>query len=254
MIDRNALEFLADQACDAADLAIVHNSEQQTIYIDSEGVSFTVKKPSPDRKHQALSLNSLVDAMQEFSSDTASIWVSTKEIVGLCNHSEDSHRRDRVSMSLSPHHAFPILQNFNWMSQKQMISLLRESLTDCTFDQASFKDSIKSLKFDRSENSHSNIQATSVSMGRSINAKLTGEIDLPETVTVEFHPYPALAEEVDVSVAVTCSLIADPEEGKLKLIPHAGQIDEAYRKALVAVGDKVRELAGESIKVFLGTP
>lgn len=220
------------------------------LYVNGD-VRFLAKNPPP-RSHSVTALGSLYQALLLFGSDLSSVWLGMTRIVALLDHQINSHRDDTVQMVVVPHVAFALLRKAEWLSQQAMLTLLRHSLCDCAIDPAAMMDSIRCLKFAVKSEQTGKFTNTSAAMGRSVEAAVTGEINLPETVGFSFHPFPGLSGEVDVNVSVLCTLFTDPEAGLLKIEPQPGQIEEAERAALVALQKAI--VANTDVSVLLGSP
>lgn len=255
---QGALEYYANLAQRANSTEVLWKTDRKMVVVRADGSIGNVDLPIPPRTSEVSSLASLAQASELYGQlEGSSIWVSGQRIVLVCNDGSPDvgfmYRDETVSMSITMHPAFAALGREEWRTQKQMVDFFRHTLADCTIDPSNVKESIKSLKWTTHDETTGNFSATSSSMGKSIQAEVSGAVALPEIVTVEFHPYPGLADEVDVNVVITCTLFTDVENAKLKLSPQPGQLEHAARIAREAVAKAIRELVGET-PVFLGTP
>lgn len=187
---------------------------------------------------------------------SCSIWVSSGGVVGLFDHSNLSHRLDRVTMGLDFHHLFELFDEDSSslceLSQEGMINTFRHRFVDCTIHPESTLDTIKTLQFSQHKESSGKFDADSVALGKSVAAQVTGKLRLPEIVSLSFHPYPALEDELNSQVTVKCSLTCCPINEELSLSPLPGQIEKAKNKARLDLAKLLRSKT--DIPVLVGCP
>lgn len=257
-----ALDFLDRQSRQAHGPHVISQlSDEHRVALDAgNGEVRFLEKKVPDRQHKVLSLESFVAAFGQFQiPGESSVWVAPMQIVGLLRHGPSSHRADQVLMQIEPNPVVAIIAKAAWMTQKKFVELLRHDLAGCDIDPPTLLSAMKFIKIDTRASTTGKIENSNAAMGNSIEAEVTGASELPELVTVEFHPYPGLAEEINVSVVVCCSLFVDAsrEGDNFKLAPQPGSLEEAQRKALKAISEAL-QLRLESVEretpVLLGTP
>jgi len=253
----NTLVELADARRHPEILQELSDRTAVAFFDESKQVMF-VNRKAPPREHHLADLQSLVAAVARYrdrDSDEGSLWVSLDQIVCVL---DDRHFRvNRLTLPLSPHEAFALLEHSKWMTQRQLIDLLRHDLCGCTLSPPSTLDTLRSLRFAVQAETTGKFTNSSSAMGKSVQAEVTGEIEIPETVAVELAPYPDLADDLDMTVTVYCTLFSDPEKGLLKLTPQPGQLDEARRRARLGVVHLIREMLDSDCKdlpVFSGHP
>lgn len=225
-------------------------------HFDNRGVPITVPIPFPPRRLTVNTIESFVLAMKEYPSEMKdSLWVQLSSVVGMLDDEHESHRLDRVTLPLSPHSAFKTLAaaGEKWMEQKRIIDLFRHELADCAIDPDNTLPVLRNLKMEAGSITEGKYDHTSAKLGKTVSAQVTGADTIPEIVTVEFHPYPALHEEIDTSIVVTCTLFVDAAEGKLRLSPQPGELELAEAKARIAVRDTLKKLLPET-PAFVGSP
>lgn len=221
----------------------------------SGGVNF-IRKPRPARCHVVTSLESFAAAVKLYGAKAqATVWISMDHISCVLDDTVESLRLDGLGMELVPHRAFAILAQDRWMSQKQMVDLLRHDLVDCDIDPDTLLEAIRSLKFSVLEETTGKFQNTSAAMGKSVEAEVTGEIDLPEVAGFTFHPFPGLSTELNVNVSLMTTLFTEPENSRLRLSLQPGEMEESQVKALGALKERLQELLGQDqFPVLLGRP
>lgn len=242
---------LAESAANAEILQSLSDDRRIAIHAGAGNVVFVDKQPT-SRNHHVGSIASLAGTVKLFAVN-ASAWVDMQQVVAILDHSSTSHRTDRITLSLVPNEAFGVLAQSVWKRQDDLIDTLRHDLAGVQCDPKDTLASLRNLKFSTQSETTGKFTATSAAMGKSVASQVTGEIALPETVSFEFHPFPGLADEIDFTVVVFCTLFADPLKGLLRLAPQPGQIEEAQRKARQAVIDHLKTVLGD-IPVFMGTP
>lgn len=252
-----ALETLfakEQEATRLAKLPIDHPAKQ---FYDQRGNVLAVDLPIPARRHSVETIDSLAHAVDKYGRTVSSCWASLSRVVAILNDGSDEHRCCTVTLPVAPAPYFGVLEkcggDSGWMPQKALIDVLRHDLAGTTIDPANTLAVLRNLRFATQSEQTGAYTADSAKMGKSVASQVTGESALPEVVSVEFHPYPAIADEVDVSVLVFCTLFANPENGRLKLDPQPGQIQAAKTKATIALAKAVKDAVGD-VPVFVGSP
>lgn len=253
-----ALETLFEKQSDATRLVPLAIDDPRAKHFDKRGEPVAYPLPVPPRRHTVQTIESLAKTIAKYSATTPtdSVWVSLGRAVAVLDDSETSHRCDHVTLPVTPAPYFDVLAKCGkeWMTQKKLIDMLRHDLAGALIDPADTLSVLRNLRFEQNAEQTGNYTNTSAKMGKSVASQVTGEAALPEVVTVEFHPYPAIADEVDVAVIVFCTLFVDSDEAKLKLVPQPGQLEAAQTKATLALRSAVQDAVGVDIPVFVGTP
>jgi hypothetical protein len=210
-----------------------------------------------DRNHEVGDLSSLVDAIERYSSDCSSCWVSMDAVRVVLD--DDEIRCDSINLPLQPHEAFAVLEGKAWLEQRAMVDLVRHNLADCTLSPDWTLDALRTMTFRAGHEQTGRHSDHAASLGKSITAEVTGTDKLPKTVQVEFHPFPSLSDELDVAVTVHCTLFTDAVSCLIQLAPQPGQIDQAKRTALLGLKKLLdTSLAGvrtvKELAVLIGRP
>lgn len=253
---KEALQYIETQTKSGLDIKVVEElSDDIRVALRMPDGTFEIKeKAPPSRCHEVFSIESLLLALGLFKSDHSSLWVSLNRIILVIDHSTASHRRDMIEMELIPSPAFQTLGETGWVKQKVMVDRFRHDFHNVEIGPQNTLDVIRNLKFSTQMEQSGRYTADTAAMGKSIASQVTGEDKIPETVSFEFPPYPGLAEEVEGTVIVFCTLFTEPEQGLLRLVPKTGQLEEAKRKAQLILATHLREQLGDSAPVFLGRP
>lgn len=254
-----ALETLFEKQNDATRLVPIAVDDPRAKHFDKLGEPVAYPLPIPPRKHKVETIESLSVAVNTYASNleqNAAVWVTLDKAVAILDDDSKSHRCDQVLLPVQPAPYFAVLEKCSatWMSQKELIDVLRHDLAGTEIDPADTLPILRNLKFATQSETTGAYTADSSRLGKQVAAQVTGESSLPEVVSIEFHPYPAISAEVNVAVVVFCTLFADPEKGKLKLAPQPGQLEAARTKATLALRETVQKAVGEDVPVFVGSP
>lgn len=227
--------------------------DPRAAYFDQRGTVLKQELPIPARNHTVETIESFALAVKEYE-DGAAIWVTLSQAIAVLKDAPTSHRCDRVTLPVEPSPFFDVLETQSWCTQEQLVDTLRHGLAGAEIDPDSTLAAVRNLKFATNSEATGNFTNTSAKLGKQVESKVSGEVELPEFVTVEFHPYPQLEDEIEVSVIVTCTLFSNPAKQVLKLAPQPGQLDAARTKATLALRSTIAAQTGEEIQVFVGTP
>lgn len=253
---KEALQYLADLGKGISETKVVQEltTPNTVVFMTPDGTLTFKDRENAQRSHQVQTFKSFAAAVHRFgTSALTSIWVSESLVKAILNDSE-GQRQDAVKLPLTPHHAFKILAGARWMEQKELIDLLRHDLIDCDISPDSLLPAVKSLKFSQKISQSGEYTNTSVGLGKDLSAEVTGAVALPDTVLVDFHPYPGMSSEVDVNVSVACTLFSDPVENRLKLEPQPGSLEEAWRIAMEEVSATLTSVVDNDMPILIGTP
>lgn len=237
---------------DATRLSKLDIRDDRAAYYDQRGTVLVQPLPVPARKHTTNTIESFGAAVVRYGKD-ATVWCVLDNAVCVLSDVDDGHRCDTVTLPVSVSDCFGVLERQQWTTQPALIDTLRHSLAAALIDPPNTLPLLRNLKFSTQSDQTGEFTNLTAKMGKSVAAQVTGESDLPETVAVEFHPFPSLADEIDVTVVVFCTLFADPAGGKLKLEPRQGELEKARTTATRALRDTVSAAVG-TIPVFIGTP
>lgn len=247
---------IAELSADTDSLDLLFETPRARSY-DDRGKIVVIEKEVPARQHQVFSLPCLVAALGEYRpiDSSASVWVSESKIEVILNDDDADYRDNRLSMDLQLSPFFAVLAKAGWLDQKQMVDMLRHDLCGTMISPANTLNLLRNLKFTTTTEASGKIDNNSAAMGKSALAEVSGLDVLPETVMVEFVPYPALRDILDAGaeVQVDCTLFTDAAAAKLRLVPRPGELEAAKLAAMQAVQ---RKLAGDAagVPVYLGTP
>ena len=165
--------------------------------------------------------------------------------------SDTGHRDDRLTWKLTPSSKFGALTTGAGQprAHADFVRFLVQNLRD-EFDAAApgLLGTIRNLKFKTADEQTGNIQQGRESMGRQIEAAVTGATDLPETVIIQVRRWASL----DYLASVECLLVLDTTDRKLSLRPLADQLEQAENDAQAWLGEQLT--AAVKCPVYYGTP
>lgn len=253
MRDADAIREIADMQTKATRLQALSISDPRNAYYDQRGTVIVQPLPIPVRQHTVNTIESFSEAITRYGKD-ATVWCTLDKVRTILNDTDEGYRCDAVSLPITPSDCFKVLQSQDWTTQKNLIDTLRHSLAAATLDPANTLSVLRNLKFATQTEETGKFEASAAAMGKSVASQVSGDSALPETVSVEFHPFPSLADEIDVSVVVFCTLFTDPATAKLKLSPRQGELDKAKTTAIRALRDTIAKAVKDGTPVFIGTP
>ncbi len=246
------IDKIAELSAETDSLALLYETPRKRAY-DDHGKIVIDPKDIPSRSSTVFSLPSLVEAIKAYSPGTASVWVAEGKIVVLLNDAADSYRDDRLTMNLPLSPFFGVLAKSAWLEQKAIIDMIRHDLCGTVIEPENTLNLLRQLKFTSSTEVSGTITNTSAALGKSAMAEVTGLGALPDTVKVEFSPYPSLREILDADVTVDCTLFAEAATAKLRLAPRPGELEAAKLTAMQLVQAKLVSQVG-TVPVYLGEP
>lgn len=211
--------------------------------------------PKP-RRHVAGSLDTVVTLAKEHaetSALSAVIWYSRKAIVCLL---DDATRRDQVRFDLQCSKQIETLQVLEGIrkpfKQAELLSLLRVTFAKCLDQTGNLVEILRRIKFRQASAGESVVQHGKSSLGRSVEAELTGTGALPEYVTLHV---PIWTNLVVGEQSVQCALEPDAATETFQLIPLPGEIENATQRAERVIYERLLDAVGDApIAVYLGTP
>lgn len=252
MID-DAIHAIANLRAESLKLHRLDIRDEREAFYDQRGAVLVQPLPVPPRKHTVHTIESFAAAVSRYAKN-ATVWCVLDKVTCVLNDVDDVHRCDVVSLPVTPSDCFAVLARQGWVDQETLIDTLRHSLAAATIDPETTLPLLRNLKFSTQTEQSGAFTNSTAKMGKSVASQVTGEGDLPDTVSVEFHPFPSLADEIDVAVVVFCTLFTNPAKGLLKLEPRQGELEKAKTVATRALRDTIATAVGSGASVFVGTP
>lgn len=202
------------------------------------GVVDVVPVPRPARVESAGTPDSLVALARRLGGEVR-VYVALGTVLAF--RSGDDERRDTVRLPLPLSAPFAGLMKWaesGWKGgQEQLVRLLRTTLAG-SFAPASLLPTVRSLKFRQASDGSSEIQHGRQSMGKSIEASVSGANELPDEVTFRV-PVWDLDDEDAYIATVRCAFDVSVSDGVFVLTPLPGELARATREAVDHMADLI---------------
>ena len=248
---KDALEFIREKFAKAEGAKLLQvPGDGRTAFIDQGGTLVKHDVSPPLRAHNVKSVDDLIAAAQTWNVKPV-VWVNGSEVVLL---PDDNDRRDRVTLKLVKSAAFSklcALAAKPEVDQAELVRIIRVDLQG-TISRTELLTAIRSIKFRSLTSGQSTIQHGNESMGRTIEAEVTGAGNLPELVVVSCATFSNPGER-DKTMTVACDLEIVPQEQTFRFQPIPDEIERVTDAALEDIRQRIEgELDG--VSVFYGSP
>lgn len=257
------IEDLAKRASGAKEVQINDNNPAVAhVYNAADGKIVEYDRKPPNRSHTLSTIASYADAYQRYAAlGEPSVWVSLKSVVCVINDSDDEFRQHRLTLPVS---VSPLFATVNSLpgEQEALLQAIRHDLKPAQIAPDTFELAIANLKWQTTDTAEGQYGTVKSTMGRSINAEVKGEKDIPPEIEVTFEPFPELCKEfqkygVPSTVTVVCSVHMVPADREIIVKPYPGQIGMAQAEAVELLRRVIAEAVGDDVSashVFAGTP
>lgn len=248
---QEALEFLRDRFSEAEAARLVNiPGDGRKAYVDQAGKVTPYDVTSPLREHRVNSVADLIAAAGKWNTSPV-VWINGDAVVLV---PDDADRRDSVTLKLSKSAAFAKLICLNQspvLDQQALVRVLRIDLQG-TINRVALLTAVRNIKFRVSDSGASSIQQGNESLGRTIEAEVTGAGDIPESVVVSCAVF-ANPGERELTFTVGCDLEIVPADKKFRFRPIPDEIERVTDAALQGIRERIEgELKG--VAVFFGSP
>lgn len=211
----------------------------------------------PIRSHKVLSVEDAIavakQAAQPGHANSPEVWHSPNKIVVVLDAAD---RRDTATMAFecsTQYAKLCELETRGPLDQKKLISLLRVDFAGC-IDLPGLLTSVRKIKFRASTSGESNVQHGNESLGKSVEAEVSGvDAAFPEEVVVKVPVYRNYGED-GFRTSVVCALEIDPPTQTFSFRPLGGEITRAMHAAQESIGARLRDGVGETVPVYFGEP
>ncbi len=216
-------------------------------------------EPSP-RKHVVHDLVSLAALAGDFAPDPESgelsqlaCWYSRGGFTLLL---DDQTRRDRVTLPLTPSPQMTILEGWarqvTWLEQAKLVQTLRIYFGRY-LDSQTPVETFRRLKFRQTQAGEKAVEHGRSSIGRSLEAELTGAGSLPAELTLYLPAFAGPLAEVFTTVRLLVEIDAQAE--RIALVPDGGSLDGNWARVEEELAKRLREaLEGIECGVYRGVP
>jgi len=215
----------------------IESPRSATYVIGEKIVDVPISKPPRD--HHVGSLEDLIALANRFGFP-AVVWYCISCVWLVID--DDGHRCERAAFNLELSDTWKLLKELRQrrteFDHKSFCKLLRIDLAKA-LPPGALLEIVRSVSFEAGTVVKAKVTRQMESMGRDITSAVSGERDIPETVTllVPVFKSPRLIND---RYSVSCAVDVDPERGTFKLFPVPDEIE------------RVEQLAIENIGVALG--
>ena len=252
---------ISEQAVKAAGIRVLTIGQEPNHHylIDKGNGEYEWQTASAEpRAHRPLTLTAFTDyvrrAAEQSDSVPIAVWYSRHQIMALL---DDHTRRDCLTFALSPSPQLETLSGLasspRWLGQAEFIRLLRITLAGCLGPAGNLLALIRQVKFRVNSAGASEVQHQRTSLGKTLEAEMTGVGELPEEMPLDV---PVFAQAGLVLVErVQCALEVDPQTAKFQLTPLPGELEQAQGRAEASIGRLLADaLEGTEVAVYCGQP
>lgn len=165
---------------------------------------------------------------------------------------DDKNQRGMVQFPLTPHphiHTLRRLELRNPLDQAGLIRLLRIDLAG-THNGSELLAAVRNIRVRQLAQGGGDVQHSKVSIGKTLEAEVTGIKPLPEEVTLSVTVF----KELCYTQSVRCAVDIDVQQERFLLVPLPGQIDLAIQNATGRLGLDVAALIEDNVPVYHGVP
>ena len=201
--------------------------------------------PPPLRAHSVDTLADLIK--QALLYDRGSIWISAELVLLLI---DDEDRRERVNFCLCPSQAWDQLGNLEArgpLTQKDTIRLLKNYLGCSAATVAVFR----TLDFESRIKTSGQVDRGRESLGKSVEAKVQGTQDLPESLCVTVPIYATAGERQTYSIPLL--LDYDVQAARILIEPEPDILAETLQTHLEDIRDRLEKDLPD-YRIYLGRP
>jgi hypothetical protein len=235
------------------------NAEPSHVYFRrrADGTFDKIIADGQPRANKASSLTSLIALARNATTEDgqpAEIWHHRNGAVLLVGE----HRRDRVTFdapfSTQLVRLMQLEKDQPAFKQDTLIKLLRVTFRESLVQVPTLIGLLRQVKFSVEQRGQSEVQHGKVSIGKTLDAEITGTGVLPEYVRLGVTIY-AAASLAGIDSQVECALEPDAQTQTFQLIPLPGSIERA-----IAVGEEaIRRILAEEqeaagFALYHGTP
>lgn len=215
-------------------------------------------EPEP-RSHTVYDLLSLATMVKEFAPTEegggypVAVWVSREGVTAIL---DDSTRRDTVTLPLKVSPQMALLGQWAgsivWQEQTKLVQTLRIYLARF-MESGVTVDLFRRLKFRVAQSGEKVVEHGRASIGKSLEAELTGTNTLPTDITVYIPAFSGPLSEVYISVRLLVEV--DAQNERIALVPEAGSVEGAWGRVEEELRKRVEEvLEGVDCSIYRGKP
>lgn len=213
----------------------------------------------PPRAHSVSDLTSLATAIARFGRDVT-VWASLNDVVAVLDDGPGSYRDSIVSFCVAQSHVFDAIRDFpsvlpiQGSPAKGILRHLRTEMRPATMTPEDFDLALHNVRMETTDTLATDHANKVDRIGRSVRAEVACSLELPDTVSFRFHPYPALIDAIPGQVTVGCSVTVDPLARTIVVKALPGELEAAETEATRLLQAAVVEAVGPDVTVLCGQP
>lgn len=220
------------------------------VYVDQGGTLTPLDVAPGLRSHRVDSVDDMIAAAQKWNVAPV-LWINGDSVVLV---TDDADRRDKITLPLVKSNQFAKLIELAKdpeLDQPELIRLLRIDLPGAA-GRAELLATVRNIKWRTASAGNANIQHGNESMGKTIEAEVSGAGNIPEQVLVSGPVYRNHGER-EAAFGVLCDLEIVTADQVFRFKPLPDEIEKVTDAALAGIRDRLVDGLGK-VDVFYGTP
>jgi hypothetical protein len=180
------------------------------------------------------------------------VWINEHGITLVI---DDSDRRESVYLPLNKTQIFNKVEELHQkpkMEQAVLVRLLRREFRNSP-EATNVLAAVRKVKFRKNESGYSNIQHGEESMGREVEAEVSGATDIPDSLVLPLAVYGNPGERENI-VSVGFDLEVDVHEQRFVLKPMPDEVQFAIEASLASIKKVIAAAVPKEVTVLYGTP
>lgn len=208
---------------------------------------------SPPRSDVAHDLEAVLAFAEKQSH--ASVWYSREDVVAVYDWNSDlEDGRQRITMPLSFSPQVQFVQSLEpgggELSQEKLVRTFQTVFRTQMAAKQETVGTFRRLKIRSGGEIDSDVQHGRRSMGKSLEAQVTGTGDIPEFLTLTIPIF----EQFHFAQPIEFHIDPNPTTGGIHLTPVHGMMERSIQAAEKQIGDYLSDMAGEDFPVYFGAP
>lgn len=243
---KEALQHLQSLSENAARAQIVEvKGVPRTRWIDVAGELTPVELPPEDRRYEFFSIASLCEFLKG---------AAVRPILFYCQDAlfaylDSETRCEEALLRLNATREYGALLEASAGRQYEQAEFIRLLRVDLGIAAPELLGVLRNVKWRRNAEGSSELQHGRESLGRSVDAEVTGTSEIPEELTFEVQMVEQLKHQVTIEAAIEILV----ESQTFRLTPLAGQRRRVFDETMAALDEELRQWCTFS-DIFCGRP
>lgn len=248
----DALQFVFDRAeksaADQRPKLVPELKDERAVYYEHHGAIIRHDLSVPPRCHTVETLDDFILAVERWGDSRSSIWIAPNGTGVLAILNDEGDRRERVRLALHETAAFRRLRELEKapkLDQQGLVRLLRYDLAG-QWSPPGLLGAVRKIKFRSGTSGESSIQHGNESLGRTIEAEVTGADQIAEAFQVSAPVWSNRGEESVYTVQLDLEIV--PASQAFLVRPCPDQITDVINFAMVSLRERLlRELSDNTV-------